>query len=263
MSVELVEAASAREVVGQQVRVEGAVVGGIVGDVACVSALGRAGEAGQRVAAFVHAGRVEGRVDEADRIVFAEEGVLVDGPHLDIVDPLDVGEVAADADVGERAGLDDGFGLDGTEVGEGVAARVVVVGVAADEATEVEDRVRADSSGVGGRDVVGDDLGTLIRVADVAEGGAAASAAGEDILDVEVVVGVGGLEPGAAEAKVEVDRVGSRELAVDAVEDIQFVPFSVEDGELRRVEEPASVQAVDFDEVAPVFAAVAEVDGAG
>jgi hypothetical protein len=56
--------------------------------------------------------------------------------------------------------------------------------------------------------------------------------------------------------------VGRGELAVDAVEDIELVALVVEDGELGRVEEAAGVEAVDFDEVAPVLAAVAEVDGA-
>ncbi len=53
------------------------------------------------------------------------------------------------------------------------------------------------------------------------------------------------------------------ELVVDAIEDVLLVALVVEDGELGRVEEAAGVEAVDLDEVAPVLAAVAEVDGAG
>ena len=59
------------------------------------------------------------------------------------------------------------------------------------------------------------------------------------------------------------DGVWLGELAVDAVEDVLLVALVVEDGELGRIEEAAGVEAVDLDEVAPVLAAVAEVDGAG
>ena len=59
------------------------------------------------------------------------------------------------------------------------------------------------------------------------------------------------------------DGVGRGKLAVDAVEDIKLVALVVEDGELGRIEEAAGVQAVELDEVAPVLAAVAEVDGGG
>jgi len=79
--------------------------------------------------------------------------------------------------IGEGAVLHDGFVLDRTEVGERVAARVVVVGVAAHKCTEVEYGVRADRAGVGGRDVVGENLRALIGVADSAEDRTAAGAA--------------------------------------------------------------------------------------
>ena len=90
--------------------------------------------------------------------------------------------------------------------------------------------------------------------------GVGGGAAGDDVLDVEVVVGVGRLEPGAADAEVEVYGVGSGELAVDAVEDVKLVALVVEDSELGRIEEAAGVEAVDFDEVAPVLVSVAEVE---
>ena len=51
-----------------------------------------------------------------------------------------------------------GLGLDGAEIGEGIAAGVVVVLVAANVAAEVEDAVAADDAGVGRGDVVGADL---------------------------------------------------------------------------------------------------------
>ncbi len=58
------------------------------------------------------------------------------------------------------------------------------------------------------------------------------------------------------------DRVGRREGVVDAVEEVLLVALVVEDGELRRIEEAAGVEAVDLDEVAPVLAAVGEIEAA-
>src|ERR1017187_7333758 len=117
----------------------------------------------------------------------------------------------------------DGLVLDRPQVGQRILAWVVVVGVAANVAGEVEDRVHADGVGIGWRDVEGVDLGALVGVADATEGRVSGGAAADDILNVEVVVGVGGLEPGAADAEVEVYGVGRGELAVDAVEDIELV----------------------------------------
>ena len=167
------------------------------------------------------------------------------------------------AGVGERTDLADGLALDGAKVGEGIAAGVVVVGITANVAGEVEDGVDADGVGVGGRDVEGADFGALVSIADAAEDGVRAGAAADDILDVEVVEGVRRLEPGAADAEVDVEGVGWGKLTVNAVKDIELVAFVVEDGELGRVEEAAGVEPVEFDEVAPVLVAVAEVDGSG
>ena len=82
------------------------------------------------------------------------------------------------------------------------------------------------------------------------------------VLDVQVVVGVGRLKPGAAVVEVEMDGVGRREAVVDAVEEVLFVALVVEDGELRRIEKAAGVQAVGLDEVAPVLAAIGEIEAA-
>src|ERR1035437_6209437 len=120
--------------------------------------------------------------------------MLIDRADLDVVDALDVGEIAADSRVGERTGLDDGFVLDWTEVGERVGAGVVVVGVAADEPAEVEDGVYADRAGVGWGNVVGEDLGALVGVADGAEDRAVARPAGDHVLHAEVVESIRRLE---------------------------------------------------------------------
>ena len=50
---------------------------------------------------------------------------------------------------------------------------------------------------------------------------------------------------------------------VDAVEDVLLVALVVEDGELRRIEKAAGVEAVGLDEVAPVLAAIGQIEAAG
>ena len=84
----------------------------------------------------------------------------------------------------------------------------------------------------------------------------------DHVLHVQVVVGVGRLEPGAAVVQVEVDRVGLGEAVIDAVEEVLLVALVVEDGELGRIEKAAGVEAVDLDEVAPAFSAVGEIEAA-
>ena len=49
-------------------------------------------------------------------------------------------------------------------------------------------------------------------------------------------------------------------LVIHAVEDIFLVALVVHHGKFRRIEEPAGVQAVDGDEIAPLFAAVGEIE---
>ena len=97
----------------------------------------------------------------------------------------------------------------------------------------------------------------------LSEDGVRAGASADDVLDVEVVVGVGRLKPGAAVVQIQMKGVGGGELTVDAIEDVKLVAFVVEDDELGRIEEAPGVEAVDLDEVAPVLAAVAEIDRAG
>ena len=82
-------------------------------------------------------------------------------------------------------------------------------------------------------------------------------------MHVEVVVGVGGLEPGTAVVEIEVDGVSRSERVVDAIEDVLLVAAIMKDGELGRIEEAARVEAVNFNEVAPTFASVGEIDCAG
>ncbi len=167
-----------------------------------------------------------------------------------------------DAGVGERAVLGDRRSLQvrRTQVGERVAAGIVAVSVSSEEGAQVEDRIVTDDMGVGGRNIVGIDLGELIGVAQIGEGRACACASADHILHVEVVERIGSLEPGTAVVKVPMDRIGRGKAVIDAVKEILFVALVVEDGELGRIEKSARIKAVGLDEVAPAFAAVGEIE---
>src|SRR5450631_777217 len=95
----------------------------------------------------------------------------------------------------------------------------------------------------------------LIRVADTSEDGIRGRTAADDILHIEVVVGVRRLEPAAAVVEVEVNGVDRCEGVVDAIEGILLIPLVVEDCELRRIKEATGVEAVDFNKVPPILAA--------
>ena len=247
LAVIAVEAAAAGEVVGGEDGVEGGVGVG--------AERGVDASAGERIAAGVEAGGVERGVDEGDLIVFAQEGLLVHGSGLRVVDTLDVGEVGMDSGVEERALLGDRFLLDGAEVGEGIAAGEVAVGVAAEVGGEVEDGGVGDGAGVGGGEEVGFDLGALVGGTD------GLTLDGIDDADVEGVVGVGGLEPGAGVLHVGVDGGLVGELGVDAVEEVDQVAFIVEDGELAGIEKATGVEAGEGGEVAEAGGSEGDVAG--
>jgi hypothetical protein len=90
---------------------------------------------------------------------------------------LGVREIGVNGGVGQGAVLLDRGGLQvgRSAVGQGIAAGIVVIVVAADKGSQVEDRVVADHARVSGRDVDGLDLGVLISVAHIAEYGIGAS----------------------------------------------------------------------------------------
>ena len=96
-------------------------------------------------------GELKVDVDDAQGVVFAQEGLLVDRADFDVVDALHIGVVGVDSGVGEGAVLADGLVLQigRAEVGKGIAAGVVVIGVLADIGSEVEDGVCADDACVG------------------------------------------------------------------------------------------------------------------
>src|SRR5581483_8332055 len=57
------------------------------------------------------------------------------------------------------------------------------------------------------------------------------------------------------------NRVVGRDLVVYSIKHILLIPLGMEDLELRRIEKSACIQSVEFEEVAPVLAAVAKIDG--
>ena len=111
-------------------------------------------------------------IDDAQAVVLAQKGLSVLGADFQIIDTLDVGKIRVNPRVGEGTVLGDGRGLQvgGPRSARGLALGIVVIAVPADESAQVEDRMVADDVRVGGRDVVGVDLGALVGVADVDEG---------------------------------------------------------------------------------------------
>jgi len=99
----------------------------------------------------------------------------------------------------------------------------------------------------------------LIGISHIDEGGVGGGATADSsasvfhILNVQILEGVGGLEPGAAVVEVQMDGVRGRKGVVDAIEEVLLVPFVVEDGELRRIEKAPGIETVGLDEVAQLF----------
>jgi hypothetical protein len=170
--------------------------------------------------------------DDAEVEVFVEKGLLIGDAGFDVVDAVGVGDVGAQAGVGERALLGDCLLLEigGAEIGEGVFAGVVVEAVAAEEVVDVEDGGGVDDVGEAGGDVDGLDLGSLVGGADGKAVGADGDAGGVGgpLGGVFGVEGVGGLEPGAGVAEIKADGVGGGDLVVNAVEEVLLVALVVD-----------------------------------
>ncbi len=199
--------------------------------------------------------------------MLAQEGLFVLRADLEIVDSLHVRIVRMHAGVGERPVLGNGRSLQvrRTQVSKGVAAGIIIISVSSEEGAQVEDRIVTNDVGVGGRDIVRIDFGMLIGVAHDDEGwvGAGASARlGAAVFDVEVVKGIGCLEPGTAVVQVPMDRIGRGKAVVDAIKNVFLVTLVVEDGELRGIEKTAGIETVGLNEVAPALAAIGDVEAA-
>ena len=88
------------------------------------------------------------------------------------------------------------------QIGEGVAAWVVVIEVLADPCAKVEYRVVTDDSRIGWRDVERSNLGPLVCIADVGEDWIRACPSAHHVLHIQVVESIWSLEPGAAVIEV-------------------------------------------------------------
>src|SRR5260370_27200358 len=116
---------------------------------------------------------------------------------------------------------------------------------------------------VKGSNVVGLDLRALIRISNVPKDWVAARTSAHHIDDVQIVEGVRSLKPGPRVVEIQMNRIVGCKAAVDAVKEVDFVTFVMEDGKLGTIKEPAGVQTIDFDEVSPVLAAVGKIEASG
>src|SRR5260370_30303293 len=159
--------------------------------------------------------------------------------------------------------LSDGLGLYWPEIGKWIITRIVVVLVSPDIRSEIEDRVVPNGARIRRCDIERAYLRTLVGIAHIAEDRIRASSTADHILHIQIVIRVRRLKPGAAVVQVEMKRVRRRQLAIDAIEDIQLVALGVKDDELRRIEKTSCIQTVHLNKVPPVLAAIAEVHRSG
>src|ERR1700692_1326382 len=144
--------------------------------------------------------------------------------------------------------------LNRPEIRKRILAGVVVIGVPPHESTQRKHGVCAEHARPRRSNVKGLYLRALIRGAyDIAvriEPPAARPRRGK--LGVKRV---GRLKPGTCEAQVQVNGVRSGELIVNAVKYVFFVAPGVHHDEFRRVQKPATVQAIGRDKISPLSAA--------
>ncbi len=94
-----------------------------------------------------------------------------------------------------------------TEIGQGIAAGIVVVRIPANVGPKVEYRIGSEDAGIGGRDIEGFNLRELVGVPDVGEDRVGAGAPADHVRYVQVIVGVRGLEPRAAVVQVQMNGI--------------------------------------------------------
>jgi len=87
-------------------------------------------------------GVVERRIDDAELVVFVQKRLLIGDPRLHVVDTLHIGDIRTNSGICEGTVLAHGLRLQiGREVGEWVAARIVVVLIPPDESPQGQDCV--------------------------------------------------------------------------------------------------------------------------
>ena len=137
------QATSARQIVRKQNGVEVGI--GRATGILRAAALGRVGDGGIGIGApvSVETNSIQGRIHDAQPVVLIQKRLLIRGSQLDVVDAFHVGEIGAEAGVGELSGPGRWFAIcnAGRQIGEGIGAGVVVVLIAANESAEGEDGV--------------------------------------------------------------------------------------------------------------------------
>src|ERR1700746_166259 len=71
---------------------------------------------------------------------------------------------------------------------------------------------------------------------------------------------IGILKPGTRVSQIQVDGIAGRDLVVHAVEQVFLISLGVYHGELGWIEETTAIECVGRNEIAPLVAAVGEVD---
>src|SRR5208337_106787 len=106
---------------------------------------------------------VGGGIDHPEAVVFRQKGVLKYHSRLQVVDAFHVRDLGATAGIGQPTSLANGLALDiRLEVGERIAARVVVVSILAHPPSQREHGVGIEEARPSGRNVNRLDLRTLI-----------------------------------------------------------------------------------------------------
>ena len=130
------------------------------------------GVTGHGVAVHIHAGRAEGisRIHHAQAVVLPQKGLPVLRAGLDVIDSLDISDVGMDCGIGQCAVLRDRRSLQvgRSQVGQRIAAGIVVILIPADKGSQVEDRIIADDARISWRNVESPNLRALIGIANTA-----------------------------------------------------------------------------------------------
>ena len=83
----------------------------------------------------------------------------------------------------------------GTEIGQRIAARIIIVRIPANKGPKVEHRIRTENASIGRRDIEGFNLGLLVGVSNIVEDRVRSGAPTDHVRDVQVVVGIRCLKP--------------------------------------------------------------------
>src|SRR5208283_5518722 len=158
-------------------------------------------------------------IDDSEAIVLGEESLLVDNARFDVVNAVHVGNIRARPGIRQFSRLGSGLDLEiRSKVFQRGGARVVVVLVLANPATQRVYRTRADQVGPCRRNIEGLDLRALVRGSEgqaryVADGRCARWIArkSRDTGVILLVVGVWILKPGPREAQIQVNCIGLRD----------------------------------------------------